>query len=361
MQTAAGVSFPCTSHTIGVSFFCKCSSPPHECFGTARLNILFTSTNISSFISEDLTILGKHFTVDHVITSRLRTLWKIPVRVVKADVTYTWFASVHAFVVLMLARVFRKKSVIVIGGSDVAYYPEIGYGIWISRWRAPLVKYALRHADRILSVDPYISSEAKRLAQYDGRNIEYVPTGYDPNLWTPEGTKEPFVLNVSACDTEARLKQKGLDVLIRAARLLPDTAFVIVGLSGAALQILRREAPKNVELQPYRDRLHLLSYYRRAKVYCQPSLFDGLPNSLCEAMLCECIPVGANAGGIPTAIRNPEFLVPYGDAEALAAAITKALSASHEVGKASRRYIAETFPLTRRENALVQILEDMVG
>ncbi len=324
------------------------------------MKILFTSTNISSFISEDLKILGKHFTVDHVITSRLSTLWKIPFRVLKADVTYTWFASVHAFIVLLAAKLLSKKAIIVIGGSDVANYPEIRYGIWISRWRAPLVKYALRHADRILSVDPYITSEAKRLAEYDGGNIEYVPTGYDAEAWTPDGQKEPFVLNVSACDTEPRIKQKGLDVLMRVAYLLPDVPFIVVGLSGDALELLRRAAPENVQLLAYHDRLQLLQYYRRAKVYCQPSLFDGLPNSLCEAMLCECVPVGANAGGIPTAIRDPEFLVPYGDAEALAAALRKALAAPQEIGKAARCYIAETFPLARREDALVRIIRDVV-
>lgn len=324
------------------------------------MKILFTSTNISSFISEDLKILGKHFSVDHVITSRLSTLCNIPLHVLKADVTYTWFASVHAFVVLIAAKLFGKKAIIVIGGSDVANYPEIRYGIWISKWRALLVQYALRHADKILSVDPYITSEAKRLAKYDGRNIAYVPTGYDAELWTPDGQKESFVLNVSACDTEPRIKQKGLDVLMRAARLLPGVSFVIVGLSGEALELLQRDAPKNVQLLTYHDRPQLLHYYRRAKVYCQPSLFDGLPNSLCEAMLCECIPVGANAGGIPTAIRDAEFLVPYGDAEALAAAIGKALAAPPEIGKAARRYIATTFPLARREDALVRIMRELV-
>lgn len=281
--------------------------------------------------------------------------------VARADVTFTWFASVHAFVVLLIAKLLRKKSLIVIGGSDVAHYPAIGYGIWNSPWRARLVRYALRHADKILSVDPYITTEAQRLAEYDGGNIAYVPTGYDAELWTPAGEKEPFVLNVSACDTEPRIKQKGLDVLMRAARLLSHVPFVIVGVSGRAMALLRSLAPPNVTLVGYRDRHTLLEYYRRAKVYCQPSLFDGLPNSLCEAMLCACVPVGANAGGIPSAITNRDFLVPYGDAEALAAALRRALAAPPEEGLAARRLIARTFPLTRREEALVQIIRTIAA
>jgi glycosyltransferase involved in cell wall biosynthesis len=259
----------------------------------------------------------------------------------------------------MMARLTGKKSIIVIGGSDVANYPEIQYGIWISPWRARLVKYTLRHAYKILSVDPYIQAEAMRLAEYDGKNIEYVPTGYDADVWVPSGQKEPFVLNVSACDTEPRIKQKGLDVLLKCARLLPETAFIIIGVSARALELLEREAPPNVTLLSYRSQNELLQYYQKAKVYCQPSLFDGLPNSLCEAMLCECVPVGANAGGIPTAIRDPNSLVPYGDYQALSEAIERALKAPPRIGVAARKYIAETFPLSRRENALVRIMNEV--
>jgi glycosyltransferase involved in cell wall biosynthesis len=76
-------------------------------------------------------------------------------------------------------------------------------------------------------------------------------------------------------------------------------------------------------------------------------------------MLCECIPVGTNVGGIPSAIRDIGLLVPYGDVEALAEAIQKARSMPHTVGQATRKYIAETFPLTRREESLVRILRDI--
>jgi len=78
-------------------------------------------------------------------------------------------------------------------------------------------------------------------------------------------------------------------------------------------------------------------------------------------MLCACVPVGADAGGIPSAITNPDFLVPYGDAEALAAALRRSLAAPPEVGFAARRFIAKTFPLKRREEALVQIIRTVAA
>lgn len=324
------------------------------------MRILFTTALDTSFIREDLKLLREHFEVEHFFTSGFLGALKIPFRVASSTVTFTWFASVYSGVVVFFARVFRNKSVIVIGGADVADYPEIGYGVWRSRWKRLFVRYAIRNADKVLVVDPYLQNEAMRLAGYDGENIEYVPTGYDPQKWRAYGEKEDFVLTVAGVETESRAKVKGLDVLWKAAGNMPSVRFVIVGLAHHLVEKMKRMAPANVEIFPFVGSERLLSYYQRAKVYCQPSFVEGLPNSLCEAMLCKCVPVGTKVGGIPTAIRDIGFLVPYGDPDALANAIQQALDAPRSVGEAARKYIAETFPLQRREEALVRILKELI-
>ncbi len=321
-----------------------------------RLKILFTSTHLTSFIKEDLEILRKHFDVEHLTTSGIGSIPGMASSVRKADVTFTWFASVYSAFIVFFARRMGKKSIVVVGGVDVAEYPEINYGVWLSWWKAILVKYAIRNAEKILAVDPFQQREAMRLAEYDGANIEYVPTGYDANEWIPSGTKEPFVLTVAGCESEERMKVKGIDVLLSAARALSDVRFVIVGLAQHLVEAVRASAPTNVELIPVVEQKELLRYYQRAKVYCQPSYSEGLPNSVCEAMLCECVPVGTNIGGIPTAIKDIGFLVPYNNVDALGDAIRKALQAPENIGQAARKYISNTFTLQRREEALLRII-----
>jgi glycosyltransferase involved in cell wall biosynthesis len=323
-----------------------------------RLKILFTSTLHTTFIREDIRLLQKRYDVDEFISSGILMPLRALSRVVRCDVTFTWFASVYAFFIVLLARVMRKRSIVVIGGVDAARIPEIHYGIWLSPWKAPLVKWALRHAHKVLAVDPSLEQEAKRLAAYDGTNIEYVPTGYDAGFWTPSGTKEPFVLTVASCHDYWRMKKKGIDVLFEAARRLSGVRFVVAGFAQSLISQLGQSIPENVEVIPFISRDELLGYYQRAAVYCQPSVTEGLPNSLCEAMLCECVAVGTIAGGIPTAIGEHGFLVPYGDAGQLAAAIEAALCAPREVGKAGRDYIAGTFTVERREESLRRILEE---
>ena len=73
-------------------------------------------------------------------------------------------------------------------------------------------------------------------------------------------------------------------------------------------------------------------------------------------MLCECVPVGTKYCGIPTAIGDCGFYVPYGDPEATADAIKDALNSPEELGKKARKRIKNTFPLEKRERGLIQAI-----
>jgi len=35
-----------------------------------------------------------------------------------SDVTFSWFADVHAFVAVLLSKMFRRKSIVVVGGYE---------------------------------------------------------------------------------------------------------------------------------------------------------------------------------------------------------------------------------------------------
>ncbi|MDP2207395.1 MAG: glycosyltransferase family 4 protein [Bacteroidota bacterium] len=321
--------------------------------------ILFSSTIYTSFIKEDFNILEKHFVVHRIIGSGFIHIIKLLFSVPKAEVTFTWFASVYSAFVVFFSRLFGKKSVIVIGGVDVADYKEINYGIWLSWWKSKFVRYAIRNADKILSVDPFLIAEAKRLANYDGKNIVYLPTGYDYNFWKPEGKKEDYILSVGACEDEWRMMKKGFDKLIEAAVELPEIQFKIIGIKEELFKKIKPYLPKNVEVITFVERETLLKYYQKAKVYTQISFTEGLPNSLCEAMLCECIPVGTNRGGIPTGIGKTGFIIEYGDIGAMKEAFRNAIKLPSETGKKARQHVVENFPIHKRESSLKAIIQDL--
>ncbi len=312
-------------------------------------------------MAEDERILRRHYELRTVIRSGSGALRALFARISECDLVVTWFGSVYSAFNTLIAHIQHKPSIIVIGGVDAANHPEIGYGIWTSRWKAPLIRFAFRRADRLLVVDPSLGDAAKVLARYDGRNIAYLPTGYDAAEWPLNGgTRNDLVLTVATCDTMRRVKVKGIDVLLDAARRMPETSFRIIGISDVVRTALRDELPVNVEVQPPVPRDQLAAEYGRAKVYCQPSLSEGLPNTLCEAMLCGCIPVGTSVGGIPTAIGSAGFLVQYGDVPGLIQAIRTAMKSPAEDGATARERIITEFSSEKREQGLCAVIDALL-
>ena len=303
-------------------------------------------------------LLNRHFDVRIGHYTGLVSIPKIFRGVLWSDITFSWFADIHAFWALRLSKLFKKKSIVVVGGFEVANVPEINYGLMRSKKSARKVKYVLENADRVLTVDDSLKLDAINAARVDGENIITVPTGYDSNIWKFDGEKEDLVITVSIGNYWNRARLKGLDTFVKSTRLLTDVRFIVIGIQGNALKKLQDIAPLNLEFIDPLSQDELLLYYQKAKVYCQLSLREGLPNALCEAMLCECVPVGTKRGGIPTAIGDTGFYVPYGDEKAAAEAIKNALNSNK--GKEARTRIKNLFPVEKREKKIVNLINQIL-
>ena len=323
-----------------------------------RTKILFTSSLDTPFINEDFRLLSAKCDVDRLTTRGILAPFRILPRILAVDLSYTWFASTYAFWAVTLAKMFGKPALVVVGGVDAAKIPEIGYGLWRSPWRSALVRRALRNATRVLVVAPNLKKRLIELARYAGENIAWVPTGYDGTYWYPEGVKERLVLTVAACEDVPRLRAKGIDFLVRCALQMPDTRFVVAGVHERALRQAMLPEALNVRVLPYGSQEELRRLYQVARVYCLPSLTEGMPNSLCEAMLCGCVPVATDVGGVPEVLGDVGFRVRYGDVEGMVRALGGALDAPREDASRARLRIAEIFPLERRERELMRAVAE---
>jgi glycosyltransferase involved in cell wall biosynthesis len=274
-----------------------------------------------------------------------------------ADVSFSWFAEKHAEAAVKISRMLGKPSVVVVGGYEVACIPEVGYGSQLDPKKAKMVRYVLSRATKVLPVDGSLTESAVKQLSIDPANFEVLPTCYEPVGSDMTGPKERIALTVGLMD-KVRIRVKGLDVFVKTASLLPDVRFIFVGGAvDSSVEALRGEAPPNVEFVGFLPRDQLAQYYRRAKVYCQLSMSEGLPNALCEAMLHECVPVGTKVGGVPTAMGETGFYVPVGDAQAAAEAVKKALESG--TGQKARERIEGLFPKHKREKRLTEIIEEL--
>jgi glycosyltransferase involved in cell wall biosynthesis len=320
-------------------------------------HILFVSTFRTPFIDDDLRVLAEDNRVTLCIGHGPRQALDIVLGVLHTQLTFCWFASVYAAIATIVAGFLGKQSIIVVGGVDMAKEKEYGYGLWLSPWKSALARKAIKKAARVLVVDQSLKDEILQRVKYNGDNIEVLPTGFDHELWQASGTKERLVVTVAAVQNEGRMKIKGIDILFEVARKLPLTKFVLIGFDAVRFKDL--VPPANLSLYPVLDHSELLQYYRRAKVYCQPSRREGLSNTLCEAMLCECIPVVTDVGGSARAVGETGIVVRPNDSAALAAAVDKALGMPENKGRQARERIIGLFPKKKREKRLKELIREI--
>lgn len=303
--------------------------------------------------------MKKHFIVNKQIDSGIWAAVKILFRVINVDVVFCWFASVYAFIGVAVGEILGIKSIIVIGGVDAAKDEHLRYGIWLSRWKSILVRYAVCNATYILIGDYSLRQKLIDLAKYDGGNILYLPPGFDTSFWKPVGEKESIVLTVASANDHKRLQVKGIPILIEAARQLHNITFLVIGV--APELALKLAPPFNMTFYASMDRKDLLPFYQRAKVYCQPSIHEAVSYTVREAMLCGCIPVTSAVGGMQTAVADIGILVPPNDSMMLANALREALQMDESAGHLARARIVSLFPREKRETELLRIIEKIKG
>lgn len=278
--------------------------------------------------------------------------------VLLADVVFCWFANTNAFFPLLFSFILRKKSIVVVGGYEVAYVPQMNYGLMLRKRSARIVKYVLRFAHKILAVSQFSRKEILNYAAPE--KVELLYNGIDCEKFKPDGEKQnDLVLMVGPISKEDS-EIHGLDTFIESAKLLPKIKFLAIGLSEDAINYLSSSLPSNVTLMGLIPQKDLIQYYQRAKVYCQLSFRESFGVSLAEAMSCECVAVVTkNGGAMSEVVGNTGFFARFNDPENVAEMIMKALKS--EKGKDARERIIKYFSITRREEALVDLIQKMVA
>ncbi len=145
-----------------------------------------------------------------------------------------------------------------------------------------------------------------------------------------------------------------LDAAARVAAEEPDARFIIVGDG-----ILRPEMEQHARALGISDRVIFTGWRRDLpRIYADLDVLvissdnEGTTVSAIEAMASGCPVVATRVGGIPDLIDDGEtgYLVPPGDARALAAAILRLLrdrEAAGRIGSAARDAVRERFALAR--------------
>jgi glycosyltransferase involved in cell wall biosynthesis len=224
-------------------------------------------------------------------------------------------------------------------------------------------RFVIRRADAVRVVSANIAQDAAASGVARER-IALVPSRCDtelfhPDRWMTAGRtmrrsfppphESPVVGFVGTLN-----RSKGLDVLLSAAELLAaqrrPVRFAVAG--DGPLRKELEEAAISAEL-----RIALLGRLPTADVPCflaaidvlaVPSYDEGLPRVVLEAMAMRVPVVASDVGGIPDAIEHETngLLVPVGDANALASALSRVLddpALASGLGDAGRSRVLDDF------------------
>ncbi|MFH1092019.1 MAG: glycosyltransferase [Pseudomonadota bacterium] len=120
-------------------------------------------------------------------------------------------------------------------------------------------------------------------------------------------------------------------------------------------------APPSLRL-PYSDRDNLPWLYAAGDFVALPSLVEGMPNVLLEAMGCGVIPIVSDAGAMGELVKDGEtgFIFPAQDRRAAAEATARALDLSQAdreaLSRRARDFVARNFSVQKELDVLCSIL-----
>lgn len=364
-----------------------------ECLSLWRkminMKIIYIKPNNSSFIIVDEKILGRHFDVSSLLLEQakgnvvyFRNMLKMCFTLLLKGlggkyVFVCWFADYHSALMTFFARITGNKSVVFIGGQEAVCYPELSKGVYRNKLRGRFVMYSLRNATHVIAnhksliyhenhyynaENPHIDGIKHYVKGFE-TPLDVVFNGIDSAKFVRDfsiAKQHNLVLTVGTMSHLGDFQNKGFDMFIQVAARKPEWQFVLIGLNSGYLDWVEENYSvskiTNLRIVPFSCSQDVLSdYYNKAQVFVQVSITEGMPNTLSEAMLLECVPVGSNINGIPDAIGETGVIVLHRNVEEIEAAIEKALTMN--TSAAARQRVIELFSFEKREKQIVDIFQ----
>ena len=244
--------------------------------------------------------------------------------------------------------------------------------------------YASRRAARIIVPDHVMEEEVRKILSVQSERCVVVPLAIDlerveRNVADEtrreidqrfELGKESVILSVGRLESYKGFSYL-IEALMRAKSAIPKPwKWILVGSGPQENELRRKGRELGIDNQAiFAGQVsdsELAALYERSDLFVHPTLFEGSSLVTLEAMA-HAKPVVATAvGGIPDKVAEGKsgFLVPPGDSDGLARAITRAFSlGSHliELGVEGRKIVETKFNWTHRARRLLELYREVAS
>jgi glycosyltransferase involved in cell wall biosynthesis len=293
------------------------------------------------------------------------------------DLLQGYFLPQAGFIAAYAGKYLNIPSVVSIRGNDIeraAFDPS----------KFSHVMYALQNASAVTTNACELARKAKAFVD---REIFVIPNGIDTELFQPreknkelakslglvgKGIKNEKTAPVIGFAGELREK-KGLKSLLHAYAQInkkqPSTLLIVgevrSGEDKQAFEQFQQAIPNSklivTGMISHKD---MPSYYALMDVFVHPSLRDGMPNALLEAMACEKAVIATRAGGIMDVIESGKngMLVNVNDPDTLAESILQLLSQPEKhraISQSARQTVLHQFTLEKELEANLQVYRSL--
>jgi len=351
-----------------------------------RKKILYIYPEESTFTGKDINFLSKRFEVRspaHNWKNKAATPFNFIRQILflcsnlrGSVAVFVMFGGYWSLMPALAGKVTGIPVYIIPGGTDCVSFPSLGYG----SLRKPLMRFFIRWSFRccteLLPVHGSLVESRYSYhepADYPGQGYKFffpeittpyrvIHNGFDPDFFICEQYRkraDSFIV-VAPVSNLTRVKIKGIDRVLLLAGQFSQCSFTIVGISDTVARELG-PLPGNVVLHPYMPQEEFLALLCESQFILQLSVSEGFPNALCEAMLCRCIPIGSDVGGIPDIIGETGFLVKSPDKDYLIRRFEEIVGMDsqkrRDLGLKARQRIAGNFHIAKREKAFFEVLD----
>lgn len=291
------------------------------------------------------------------------------------DVVWGHYLSPAGFLAVWIGRMKKIASTVSIRGNDLDrdMFPPGDFARLL---------WTLENADCITAVTRDLAAKVTALS---GRNDAVcLRNAVDDSIFAPLPAVGPLreKLGIRADEVVLGfagelLEKKGQQYLLQALRTVqesrPACLLVIGEVRPSELpRLMQWVGPGTLEdnrvlvTGPLATPAEVNEHLQLCDVYLQPSLWDGMPNALLEAMAAGCGAIGSDAGGIPEIVTGgvDGVIVPRWQLHRLGDAVLEWLDAEPEhrarIRRAARDRVVAEFGLERERRRLQTILDRLL-
>ena len=348
-----------------------------------KVTVLYFYPNLSTFVKKDIMMIETKYKVisygflpkrkAYVILSLIRQFFFILFHIGRSKVIICKFASYHSLFPGLFAKAFKRPFILINGGTDCVSFPSINYGNFNKKMQSIFTKWTYKLTSHIVTLHNSLveyryqyqdNDYPKQGFAYHIKNLKKPITeiynGYDSKKWfkSKEKIHNSFITVAYGIGEKKINYLKGIDLIIDLAKRFPDCRFYVIG---ANRNFIEKYSKDNIVVLPPLQSSELIDYYSKSEFYLQLSISEGFPNSMCEAMLCECIPIGSDVGAISFIINKTGFILKRKNLNLLFQLVDRALNSDREkLQVKARERIMEIFNEEKREKRLLNLIESLI-